>query len=400
MRRFVGLALLFFVGFAFSQQKTEFVTGEAFVNVDKVRQGSEFKVALVAKIKEGYHIQAPKPPEGFIATTLTVEAPKGFSVVRIWYPPTEVKEMLGQKLPLYEGTQTFAALLKVDKSVKTGNANLTLKLRYQACDDKSCYPPRTLTLIVPVEIVTPNTPVKSINEEVFKKLPEDLKSAPKEPEGKKESTAGGISERIVNALKSGSIVGALILVFIGGLLMNLSPCVFPMIPIVVGYFGQQAEGMLIRRVALGAVFLLGLVTMYSGIGLIAALTRSMFGSFLQNPWVLLTVTVVLLALALSMFGVFEFIAPQSAVSGFQKGVELVSAPRFWIKLVGAFLMGLLIGIVAAPCVGPAVVALLGAAPLLDPLTLFLLFFILALGLGVPYLLLAIFISAANRLRSG
>ena len=403
MRRFIGMALLFFVGFAFSQQKTEFVTGEAFVNVDKVRQGSEFKIALVAKIKEGYHIQAPKPPEGFIATTLTVEAPKGFSVVRIWYPPTEVKEMLGQKLPLYEGTQIFAALLKVDKSVKTGKANLTLKLRYQACDDKSCYPPRTLTLTVPVEIVSPNTPVKSVNEEVFKKLPKDLKSTPsvpKEHEGKKESAAGGINERIANALKSGSIVGALILVFFGGLLMNLSPCVFPMIPIVVGYFGQQAEGMFIRRVALGAVFLLGLVTMYSGVGLIAALTRSMFGSFLQNPWVLLTVTVVLLALALSMFGVFEFMTPQSAVSGFQKGVELVSAPRFWIKLVGAFLMGLLIGIVAAPCVGPAVVALLGAAPLLDPLTLFLLFFVLALGLGLPYLLLAIFISAANRLRSG
>ncbi len=400
MLRLVGIVLLFFTGFAFSQQKTEFVTGEAFVNVDKVRQGSEFKIAFVAKIKEGYHIQAPKPPEGFIATALTVEAPKGFSVVQTWYPPAEVKEMLGQRLPLYEGTQIFAALLKVDKSVKTGKANLTLKLRYQACDDKSCYPPRTLTLIVPVEIVSPDTPIKSINEEVFKKLPKDLKSPPKEPEGKKESSVGSINERIANALKSGSIVGALILVFFGGLLMNLSPCVFPMIPIVVGYFGQQAEGMFIRRVALGAVFLLGLVTMYSGIGLIAALTRSIFGSFLQNPWVLLTVTVVLLALALSMFGIFEFMAPQSAVSGFQKGVELVSAPRFWVKLVGAFLMGLLIGIVAAPCVGPAVVALLGAAPLLDPLTLFLLFFLLALGLGFPYLLLAIFISAANRLRSG
>lgn len=400
MRMFVGIALLFFVGFALSQQKTEFVTGEAFISVDKVRQGSEFKVALVAKIKEGYHIQAPKPPEGFIPTTLTIETPKGFSVVRIWYPPTEVKEMLGQKLSLYEGTQIFAALLKVDKSVKTGKFNLTLKLRYQACDDKSCYPPRTLALTVPVEIVSPSMPVKPINEKVFKKLPEDLKSTLKEPEGKRGSTIGSISERIANALKSGSIVVALILVFVGGLLMNLSPCVFPMIPIVVGYFGQQAEGMLIRRVALGAVFLLGLVTMYAGVGLIAALTRSMFGSFLQNPWVLLTVTVVLLALALSMFGVFEFMTLRSAATGFQKGVELVGAPKFSLKLVGAFLMGLLIGIVAAPCVGPAVVALLGAAPLLDPLTLFLLFFVLALGLGLPYLLLAIFISAANRLRSG
>ena len=401
MRKFALMSLLLFAGFAISQPRiSEFVTGEAFINYDKIRQGSEFEVALVARIKEGYHIQAPKPPEGFIATTLTVEAPKGFSVIRVWYPPTEVKEMMGQKLPLYEGTQIFAALLKVDKSVKTGKVTLTVKLRYQACDDKSCYPPRTLTLTLPIEVVSPNTPVKSVNEEVFKKLPKDLKSVPEGHKGEKTGIAGSIGERISGALKSGSILGALILVFVGGLLMNLSPCVFPMIPIVIGYFGQQAEGRLIGRILLGASFLLGLVVMYATVGLVAALTRTMFGSFLQNPWVLLTVTVALLALALSMFGFFEFMTPQSAAAGFQKGVELVGAPKFLLKLAGAFLMGLLIGVVAAPCVGPAVVALLGAAPLLDPITLFLLFVVLALGLGLPYLLLAIFVSAARRLRSG
>ncbi len=401
MRKFMWVLLLSLTGLALSQPKSrEFLTGEVFLNFDKIRQGSQFKIALVVKIKEGYHIQAPKPPEGFIATTLTIEAPKGFSVLRVWYPPTETKELLGHKLPLYEGTQIFAALLRADKSVKVGRTTLTVKLRYQACDDKSCYPPQTLTLTLPVEIVPPSAPVKSVNDEIFKKLPKDLKGIPSEDEGKKQSFVSSIGERIASTLKSGSILGALILVFVGGLLMNLSPCVFPMIPIVIGYFGQQAEGLFVRRVALGLAFLLGLVTMYAAVGLIAALTRSMFGSFLQNPWVLLTVTVVLLALALSMFGLFEFMTPQSAAKGFQKGVELVSAPKFLLKLFGAFLMGLLIGVVAAPCVGPAVVALLGAAPLLDPLTLFLLFVVLALGLGLPYLLLAIFVSAAKRLRSG
>lgn len=401
MRKLALALLLAFAQVIFAQPRSrDFVTGEAFIDFDKVRQGSEFKLALVAKIGEGYHIQAPKPPEGFIATTLTVEAPKGFSVVRTWYPPTEVKEVLGQKLPLYEGTQIFAALLKADKSAKLGKAILTVKLRYQACDDKSCYPPRTLTLTVPVEVVPPNAPVKPVNEEVFKKLPKDLKGEPEKRESGKGSVAGGIGAKIANALRGGSIAAALALVFVGGLLMNLSPCVFPMIPIVIGYFGQQAEGRFARRVVLGTAFLLGLVTMYAAVGLVAALTRSMFGSFLQNPWVLLTVTVVLFALALSMFGAFEFMTPQSAAAGFQKGVELVGAPKFLLKLAGAFLMGLLIGIVAAPCVGPAVVALLGAAPLLDPWTLFLLFVVLSLGLGLPYLLLAVFVSAASRLRSG
>jgi thiol:disulfide interchange protein DsbD len=394
---FAFLAIL--VGLVYAQFRgPEVVTVKPFLDVDKVRKGSEFRVALMAQIKEGYHIQAPKPPEGFIATEFSVEAPKGFTVKRIWYPPTEVKEMLGQKLSLYDGTQVFAALIQTDKSAKLGKSTLMLKLRYQACDDKACYPPRTLTVTVPVEVVPPSTRVKSINEDVFKKLPKDLKSETRKPTESK-IRYRGIAEKIANAL-GGSTALALIWVFIGGVLMNLSPCIFPMIPIVVGYFGQQSEGKFTKRFALGAVFLLGLVLMYSAIGLVAALTKTMFGSILQNPWVLLTVAVVLFVLALSMFGVFEFAVPQSATRAFQRGVELVGAPKFMLKLIGAFLMGVLIGVVAAPCVGPVVVALLGAVPLLDKLTLFLLFVFLALGLGLPYLMLAIFVGAIYRMRSG
>lgn len=395
-------ALTITANFAMAQLKApEVVKGEVFLDVNKVRQGSEFRLALVATIKEGYHLQAPKPPEGYIATTLTVEAPKGFTVVRTWYPPTETKEVLGKKLPLYEGKQTFAALLRADKSVRVGKHTLSVKLRYQACDDKSCFPPKTLSLTSPVEVVSPNAKVKPVNEKVFKGLPKDLKGKePAKPAGEKTSLSQRLSRSIADALKGRSILLALALVFVGGLLMNLSPCVFPMVPIVIGYFGRQAEGVLLRRTLLGASFLLGLVAMYATVGLIAALTRTMFGAFLQNGWVLLTVTVVLVILALGMFGLFEFMTPQSAAKGFQTGVQLVSAPKFAMKLVGAFLMGLLIGVVAAPCVGPVVIALLGAAPLLDATMLFLLFFVLSLGLGLPYLLLAIFVSAAQKLRSG
>ncbi|MCS7193014.1 MAG: thioredoxin family protein [Armatimonadetes bacterium] len=399
MSRIVWLLILIFAGFAFAQKSgSNFVTGEAFINFDKVQQGREFKVALIAKIKEGYHIQASKPPEGFIATRLIIDAPKGFSVLKVLYPPTKIKEMLGQKLPLYEGEQIFAAILKLDKSVKVGKAILKLKLRYQACDDKSCYPPKTLTIAIPVEVVSPDISVKAVNNEIFEKLTKEPKDSIVKPERK--GIVERIGEQISNALRSGSILVAVIFVFLGGLLMNLSPCVFPMIPIVIGYFGQQSEGKLMGRILLGSSFLLGLIVMYATVGLAAALTRTMFGSLLQNPWVLLTVTIVLFVLALSMFGIFEFMTPQSAAAGFQKGVELVGEKRLLLKLLGAFLMGLLIGVVAAPCVGPAVVALLGAAPLLDAFTLFLLFVTLAFGLGLPYLLLAIFVNFARRLRSG
>lgn len=408
MRRLVWLGLLLFVGAVVAQLKApEVVKGTAFLDVDKVRQGATFRIALVADIKERYHLQAPNPPKGFIATQLSVDAPKGFEVVRVWYPPTVTKEVLGQKLPLYEGKQTFAALLRADKALKVGKYTLTLKLRYQACNDKTCFPPKTLTVTVPVEVVPSDASVKPVNAEVFKGLPADLKGGAPAPSGdgrseksSSRSSSSGLVGMIGDALMGRHLGLGLILVFLGGVLMNLSPCVFPMVPVVIGYFGRQAEGVLARRFLLGFAFVLGLVVMYASLGLVAALTRTMFGSVLQNGWVLLTVALVLFVLALSMFGAFEFMTPQSAAKGFQTGVQLVGAPQFALKLVGAFLMGLLIGVVAAPCVGPVVIALLGAAPLLDATTLFALFVTLSLGLGLPYLLLAIFVGAAQRLRSG
>ncbi len=444
----------------------EAVTGEAVLDRDSIAQGSQFRVALVARIKEGFHLQAPQPPEGFIPTTLTVEAPEGFTVVRVWYPPTEEKTILGRQLPLYEGQQLFAALVQVGDSVAPGDYQLTMSLRYQACDDKACFPPRTFKVTVPVKVVPPEVPVRFINEEVFGKLPKDLTGG-QEPTAQKElaeepvpasaaqqyaveaaerfqvrglptvvfigsdgkerkelrlegfeppeeflkrlralkgeqpfEEPKGIASLIGGAFRRGQTGLLLLLVFVGGFLMNLSPCVFPMVPIVIGYFGRQAEGLWNRRLALGLAFLLGLVVMYGTLGFVAAATRSLFSGWLQNPWVLATITAILFALALSMFGLFEFATPQSAAKGFQAGVQLVGAQKFAVKLVGAFLMGLLIGVVAAPCVGPAVAALLGLAPLLDAFVLFLLFVVLALGLGLPYLFLAVFVSAVQRLRSG
>lgn len=468
MQRWLVGILLLAASQVFAQpRELKVVTGEAVLDVDKVRQGSEFRLALVARIKEGFHLGAPNPPEGFIATTLTIEAPKGFSVVRLWYPPTKRLKVLGHQLPLYEGRQIFAALLHAKHTASLGKTALTIKLRYQACDDKACYPPRTLTITVPIEVVPPNTPVKSVNEVIFRQLPKDLKGSQPQPEWKSPSTQAFSSDAVTTrsvreaiqrfqvrglptvvfigadgkeredlrltgfeppeaflkrvqalkgegklapekglgalmavAFKSGRLLLLICVVFVGGLAMNLSPCVFPMVPIVIGYFGRQAEGLLTRRLALGLSFLLGLVVMYGTLGFIAAVTRTSFGSWLQNPWVLAFVTVILLALALSMLGLFEFATPQSAAKGFQVGVQLVGARQFALKLVGAFLMGLLIGVVAAPCVGPAVVALLASAPLLDAPTLFLLFVVLAVGLGLPYLLLAIFIGFAQRLKSG
>jgi thiol:disulfide interchange protein DsbD len=196
-------------------------------------------------------------------------------------------------------------------------------------------------------------------------------------------------------LRASSLWLQLLLVFFVGLGLNLTPCVFPMIPLTVGYFGAQSEGRIGKTFTLALFYVFGLSLVYSSLGVVAAMTGSLFGSLLQNPWVVLTVAAIFFALALSMLGVFvlnppQFLMKRSAKSGSKTGV------------MGAFGMGALLGIVAAPCVGPAVAALLIFVGQRGDAKLgFLLFFFLSLGLGLPYLLLGAFSGALKSLpRSG
>ena len=128
--------------------------------------------------------------------------------------------------------------------------------------------------------------------------------------------------------------------------------------------------------------MLGMALTYSVVGVVTSLSGAVFGTLLQNPIVIIAIAVLFVGLALSQFGVYEFKLPDSwvAKAGGAKGGGF-----------GAFFMGLTMGIVAAPCIGPFVLGLVTyVAAKGDPLYGFLMFFVLALGLGFPYLLLAIF----------
>ncbi len=187
---------------------------------------------------------------------------------------------------------------------------------------------------------------------------------------------------IASTLENSGLFLSLIFIFLAGLALNLTPCVYPLIPITIGYFGGQSEGKTSRLVMLGLLYMLGMALTYSVVGVVTALSGAVFGSLLQNPIVIVIIALLFVALALSQFGVYEFKLPDSWVmkAGGAKGGGF-----------GAFFMGLTMGIVAAPCIGPFVLGLVTyVAAKADPLYGFLMFFVLALGLGFPYLLLAIF----------
>jgi thiol:disulfide interchange protein DsbD len=388
MRRanILTLLIILFTSSAFAQfgMPIDLVKIETYQSFDKVYPGTEFKVAVKADVADTWHINSNKPyDEYLIPTSLIITENPYFKLNQTAYPkPHDYKFSFSESpLSVWEGTVYFGALLSVNTDVQPGIYSLIVELEYQACNDMSCQAPTAITDTINIEVADKTSPVNTINEEIFKEI--ELSFTQTSTNTKEES------DPISSALESKGLLIGLLLVFLGGLALNLTPCVYPLIPITVGYFGGQSEGSTTKLFFMGILFILGLAVTYSAIGVITSLTGAIFGSLLQNPIVILIIVAIMLALSLSMFGVYEFKLPDSLVN---------KAGGAKAGLFGAFFMGLTMGIVAAPCIGPFVLGLVTyVAAKQDPFFGFLLFFVLAVGLGTPYLFLAVFSGKIKKL---
>ncbi|OGG46345.1 MAG: cytochrome C biogenesis protein, partial [Candidatus Handelsmanbacteria bacterium RIFCSPLOWO2_12_FULL_64_10] len=171
-------------------------------------------------------------------------------------------------------------------------------------------------------------------------------------------------------------------------------CVYPLIPITIGIFGARGARRPIERLTLSLIYVLGIAAMYSGLGLAAASTGAVFGQVLTNPWVIGGVATIFALFGASMLGAFEIQLP----AGLQARLSQVGGKGYG----GAFAMGLVGGIIAAPCTGPALGAVLTYVATTRDLAFgFWLLFVFALGMGVLFLVIGTFSGAMAALpRSG
>ncbi len=374
---------LFFVFIQYTLINAQFganiVKLEVAQNYDSLHAGMKLKVQLKLVMGDEWHINSVKPNEDFlIPSKLTLENDKEFKLRDVQYPKAkEIKFSFSDKpVSVYENNAIITAIIDVPKSTKIGTYTLNFDFGFQACNNASCMPPNNLKTDVTFTVVAESF---SINEKKVAEVTlEDIKAANKGDKEIKEPE----EDTLANKLEKSGLLISLLIVFFGGLALNLTPCVYPLIPITVGYFGGQSEGKTSRLFVLGVLYVLGMALTYSVVGVVTSLSGAIFGTLMQNPLVIVAIALVLGALALSMFGVYEFKLPDSWVmkaGGAQSG------------MFGAFFMGLTMGIVAAPCIGPFVLGLVtvvGAKG--DPVYGFLMFFFLAVGLGTPYLILALF----------
>lgn len=330
----------------------------------EVRNGH---IELHGVIRPGFHINAHKPADRWlIPTALTLES-TGSTFSDFSYPePVEAEFAFapGKTLLVYEGSFTIRA-----QASPAPTGTILAKLRYQACDDTNCLPPVTIETTIGAT--------------------ERVAAAPSSP-----GSSGSFSDPgwLESWLASASLPARLGMVLLLGLGLNLTPCVYPLISVTLSYFGGQSDASR-STFPLAAAYVLGITLSFAALGTSAALAGGLFGAPLQNPAVLIGLAVILLGLAGSSFGLYEISAPSGLVNK-------VGAAQ--TGLGGALLMGLTMGIIAAPCIGPVVLGLLiyvGSEK--DAVLGFSLFATMGLGMGLPYIALASAAGSIHKLpRSG
>ena len=272
------------------------------------------------------------------------------------------------------------AILEVPIGTKPGSYDAQLKLSYQACSQDYCLFPKTLT--IPVHYVV--TGAAGASAPTNENGATMAAGAP--------ATSGSKIESSFNRAMGQSLFLAILVVFGMGVITSLTPCIYPMIPITLAVLGARTKGQSqLKSFSLSIAYVLGIAFTYSILGVVAAKTGALFGSALGNIYVVTAIALLFVVMALSMYGLFELQVPafiRNRVGTAQTG------PGY----VGAFVTGLIAGIVASPCVGPVLVGVLTyIAETQNTVVGFVLLFSFACGLGLLFIVLGTFSSLLNRM---
>jgi thiol:disulfide interchange protein DsbD len=325
--------------------------------------GQSGNISIKMQLPEGFHAYEDQfrvvilEPDGFKIAPFKIEP------ITEWYDKFSKKQRKG-----VEKTATLTAHIEAPDRFLKRHTKMKLELTYQACSSQFCLFPTTKTLDVPIMV----TMVEGAAQ-----LQESETQAAISPSSFLDAST--IKHYLGNSLAIG-----LLFVFLAGIFTSFTPCIFPMIPITLAVLGNHAnERSRLQNFITSCVYVLGIATTYSVLGLVAAESGSVFGASLGSPLVLSVVCVIFLAMSLSMYGLYEFQVPAFIRNGLGNSKQQKN-------LGGAYLTGMFAGIVASPCVGPVLVAILTyVASTQNRVTGFLYLFFYALGLGLIFIVLGL-----------
>lgn len=263
-----------------------------------------------------------------------------------------------------------------------------LHLRYQGCADVGvCYPPVDTTFDIDgVGIYGNDAPQAATGRDMFVKntggAAQSAQVVPPSSEVADSSIQGSL-----HTLSRDTLGMNLLAFFIFGLGLSFTACMYPLLPIVSSIIVGDQSGSKKRAFVLSCVYVQGLAITYTAVGILAGLTGALLTVWLQQAWVVLTMSAVMVLLALSMFGVFNMQLPSSLQAYFQTQSNKLSGGKMFSVLV----MGMLSALIVGPCVAPPLAAALGyIGKTGDAILGGAVLYALALGTGVPLIIVGTF----------
>ena len=361
------LLFLFFIFTALSTQAGLFDKKPAFLPVDDAFQFSAAKsenqenVIVNWSIAEGYYLYQEK-----ISVKLNQEEASSFDVPTFSISPEDYNDPYFGLMKIFK--KPVQAIFKA--SHPPLKAEDVVEIAYQGCTSGFCYPPEVK------EIKVADLPIAQItNTEKTSEKSTALSAQPKAEQDR-------LAESLFNSKYA--VFGFFLL----GLGLAFTPCVLPMLPLLSAIvIGQNQRPNMWRAFALSFVYVQGMALTYTLLGLIVAAIGLPFQVALQHPYVMIGLSIIFVLLALSMFGVFTLQLPSSL----QTKLSLLSQQQKAGAFGGVFLMGMIAGLVASPCTSaPLSGALLYVAQSGDLFTGAITLYLLALGMGVPLILITLF----------
>jgi thiol:disulfide interchange protein DsbD len=371
-------------------------------------------IQVTAQIADGWHINSVTQTGGPIATKISLGKTTAATLAGNFEPdqkPHEVDDgVLDVPRQEHTGTVTWTAPLRFSKGSSPKDLSIPVAFFYQACE-KSCLPPKTVNVTAKYggELQQPPA-IKAMESAAGKAMAAEKRAAEKvvtakiiEPRDSPEDIAqmaklydakAKINYVPLHEKGETTLLTALFGAFVGGFLLNLMPCVFPVLGIKVMGFVQQA-GSDPKKIRLhGLAFTAGLVvSMWALAGFILFVKLSLgqnvnWGQQMGSPYFVVGIIVLLFLMGLNMAGVFEFGTSMTRLGGTVQNKKGYGA---------SFLSGVLTTLIATPCSGPFLGAAMGYTLAQPPAVAMLLFTVLALGIALPYLVLSMSPSLINAL---
>ena len=380
----------------------EILKAQGYLPFEKIHPGDSVNIVILVNIQDNYLIGSNLSSTQYLAPIdLVWEKNPYYRMESVSFPASQTRRFISgvdtAVVHVFDWRIYLKSNLHIAKDTAPGNYSIKGRITYQAYHDTDKWflselldffidrnidfkpanssPVSQLSFEIPIQIAEENEPTNAINEAVFVK-----------------AEFGSSELNVLKIIEKGLFL-AIIFFFIGGLLLNATPCVFPVIPITVSYFSGQSEHNRGTRFLIAFSYVIGIALVFTILGLVSGLAGKQWGFIFQNTWFVVIIVMIMLSLAASLFGAFEIRIPALFMTHLGQARE---------GLIGAFVMGLTIGIVIAPCAAGIIVALIILVAKLGIVAKGgALFFFMGLGLGLPYLILATYTGLLNKLpRSG